>query len=104
VPTSTGLPITWQCCKRHDWKHEKVICPFCRAEKAEQEWDEARPVLEAARDQESAANELVRSVKTKALDVVIEAGKIIHARTCAVTEERIREYDAARAAGGEKKR
>ena len=42
VPTSTGLPITWQWCKRHDWKHEKVVCPFCRAEKAERERDEAR--------------------------------------------------------------
>jgi len=45
VPTSTGLPITWQCCKRHDWKHEKVVCPFCRAEKAERELEEARKAL-----------------------------------------------------------
>jgi len=45
VPTSTGLPITWQWCKRHDWKHEKVVCPFCRAEKAERELEEARKAL-----------------------------------------------------------
>jgi hypothetical protein len=50
VPTSTGLPITWQWCKRHDWKHEKVVCPFCRAEKAERELDEIRGWCQVAAD------------------------------------------------------
>jgi len=43
--SSTGLPITWEWCKRHDWKSEKVVCPFCRAERAERERDEARKAL-----------------------------------------------------------
>jgi hypothetical protein len=43
--TSTGLPIAWEWCKRHDWKSEKVVCPFCRAERAERKLDEARKAL-----------------------------------------------------------
>ena len=40
--TSTGLPIAWEWCKRHDWKSEKVVCPFCRAERAESDLLDAR--------------------------------------------------------------
>ena len=32
-----GLPIVWEWCQFHNWKHETIPCPTCRAEKAERE-------------------------------------------------------------------
>ena len=34
---TTGLPIVWEWCQFHNWKHETIPCPTCRAEKAERE-------------------------------------------------------------------
>jgi hypothetical protein len=81
--SSTGLPITWEWCKRHDWKSEKVVCPFCRADQFERERDEAKPVLEAARYQ-----------------AMIHGSKIAYREACYQTELAISSFDAARAAEG----
>ena len=96
--SSTGLPITWEWCKRHDWKSEKVVCPFCRAERLERERDEARPVLEAARQQAKAAENLGTPVS---LEFKCEA-KDDWLITAYRTEQRIEEYDAARASAEDK--
>ena len=32
---TTGLPVVWEWCQFHNWKHETIPCPTCRAEKAE---------------------------------------------------------------------
>ena len=72
-------------------------CPHCRAEKAERERDEARPVLEAARQQAKAAENLGTPVS---LEFKCEA-KDDWLITAYRTEQRIEEYDAARASAKE---
>ena len=74
------------------WNHED--CPVCRAERAERELDEAKPVLEAARKQATAAENLGIPVS---LEFKCEA-KDDWLMTAYRTEQRIEEYDAARAA------
>ena len=63
------------------WNHED--CPICRAEQAERERDEAKPVLEAARYQ-----------------AMIHGSKIAYREACYQTELAISSFDAARAAKG----
>jgi hypothetical protein len=58
-------------------------CPFGRAEQAERERDEARPVLEAARYQ-----------------AMIHGSKIAYREACYQTELAISSFDAARTAEG----
>jgi len=95
VPTSTGLPITWQWCKRHDWKHEKVICPFCRAEKAERERDEARKALRLLADEVDVGRRDCQCGDLNCQHVAMTDGLLAAIYECCI---------AARAAAGEKKR
>jgi hypothetical protein len=73
-------------------------------EKLGRERDEARPVLEAAGDLESAERSLERAIKDHVTShVIVDGNRAVVQRCVAALLNVVRAYDAARAAGEEGK-